>query len=92
LSDFNFVLSLFAPTSAKTTNDPGVKTATAIAADIFNLLPEEDGGGLVTGYLSAPHDWHNGVSCCSVASQNEQFGIDSTLIKYRKLLKYSAVQ
>ena len=89
--DLNFELSLFAPTSAKTTKEPGVKTATAMAADTFNLLGEGE-DILATGYLSAPHDWHNGVSCCSVASQNEQFGIDFTLIKELKLLKYSAVQ
>jgi len=85
------LFSLFTPTSAKTTNEPGVKTATAMAADIFNLLGEVE-DIFATGYLSAPHDWHNGVSCCSVASQNEQFGIDSTLTNDLKLLKYSAVQ
>jgi len=63
-----------------------------MAADIFNLLGDEGSEILAIGYLSAPHDWHNGVSCCSLASQNEQFGIDSTLIKDRKLLKYSVVQ
>jgi len=87
---FNLVFSLLAPNSASTTKDPGVKIATATAADTFSRLL----GSVAfsdTGYLIAPHDWHKGVSCCSVALQNGQVGIDFTLIKLFKILKYNAV-
>lgn len=79
-------MSLLKQTKVSTRRDPGVKIATARVADSFSFFclataAVSDGVALAIGYLMAPHDWHKGVCVSSLASQNEQFGIDLTLIE-----------
>jgi hypothetical protein len=79
---FIFVLMRFAPSTASTTNDPGVRIAATTEADIFNFLCRLTILSVmlvVTGYLSAPHDWQRGESFSSVTPQYEHFGIHTPL-------------